>query len=306
MNGVFAEGTAGSHRWQLAVRDIAGPGYRCVPGVTLNGSDGAPVSGTAIGKPAFLEVGHAAGFAFVRLAADADLVWLDPADGVRISTTPVPVTACGQRFRLAGFAYPLSAPLRMHIEYTDRRAATLTAPLTVTDPRPNLAEPQVAGLWQTAGGQNATLASALIAAGRAVGQPWSIRMTFGLGGDCFALASGFIDNSANARPDWNLTCGPVSVPGGPDLAVALPLAAPAADGPGVGYAFSLGPGISELTARLSGGQVVMVRPVVVDGRKYAAFFVATPSRLAGVTFVTTHGRRSTSELPGYGYLQVQN
>ena len=303
--GVFAQGTAGSHRWQLAVRDIGGPGYQCVPGVTLNGADATPVTQAAIGRPAFIEVGQAAGFGFVQLAADADLVWLDPADGLRISTTPVTVTRCGQRFRLAGFAYPLTAALRMHVEYTDHRVTTLTAPLAVTDPRPTLAEPQVAGLWQVTGGQTPTLATAVLTAGRAVGEPWSIRVMFGPAGDCFALVTGYIDDSVNARPDSDLTCAPVSAPGGPDQIVALPLAATAEDGPGTGYAFSLGPGTSRLIGGLSSGHTVTVRPVVVDGREYAAFFVPATSRLTRLTFVTTHGTRSTTGLPEFGYAQFQ-
>jgi len=48
-----------------------------------------------------------------------------------------------------------------------------------------------------------------------------------------------------------------------------------------------------------------VRPVVVDGREYAAFFVPATSRLARLTFVTTHGTRSTTGLPEFGYAQFQ-
>jgi hypothetical protein len=303
--GVFAQGTAGAHRWQLAVRDIAGPGYRCVPGVTLDGSDAVPVTAAAAGRPAFIEVGHQAGYAYLQLAADADLVWLEVGDGLRISTSAVTVIACGQRLRLAGFAYPLTATVRLHVGYTDRPGSTLAEPPAVTDPRPSLAEPQVAGVWQTAGVPGATLASALLASGRAVGEPWSIRVAFGLSGDCFALSTGYIDDSANARPDSNGTCGPVSTPGGPDLIVALPLAAQADEGPGTGYGLSLSPGTSEILARLSGGRTLRVPAVVVDGREYAAFFVPSPAQLTGLTFVTANGRRSTTRLPTNGYAQVQ-
>jgi hypothetical protein len=303
--GVFAQGTAGSQRWRLAVRDIAGPGYQCVPGVTLNGADATPVTPAAIGRPAFIEVGRAAGFGFVQVPADADLVWTDPADGVRISTTPVTVTTCGQRFRLAGFAYPLTATLRVHVGYTDHPAATLSTPLAVTDPRPTLAEPEVAGIWQVTGAPAPTMATAVLTAGRAVGEPWSIRVMFGPAGDCFALVTGYIDDSVNARPDSDLTCAPVSTPGGPDQIVALPLAASAEDGPGTGYAFSLGPGTSRLIGRLSGGHTVTARPVVVDGREYAAFFVPATAQLTRLTFVTSHGTRSTTGLPEFGYVQFQ-
>lgn len=303
--GVFAEGTDGSHRWQLAVQDIAGPGYRCVPGVTLNGADADPVVATAAGSPAFIELGRDAGFAFLRLAADADQVWLDPADGVRISTTPVTVTACGQPLRLAGFAYPLTAALRMHIEYTDRPTVTLTAPSAITDPQPTFGEPEIAGLWQAMGASGPALANVVVAAGHAASEPWSVRVMFGPAGDCFMLAAGYLDDGVSSRPGWNLTCGPVSTPGGPDLVVALPLAAPAGDGPGVGYALSVEPGTTGLIARLSGGHTIQARPVVVDGRKYAAFFVPVPYQLTGLTIVTASGHRSTSDLPRYGYLQFR-
>src|SRR5438067_2034109 len=38
-DGVFASGIADGRPWRLAVQDIAGPGYRCVPAVTVNGTD---------------------------------------------------------------------------------------------------------------------------------------------------------------------------------------------------------------------------------------------------------------------------
>jgi hypothetical protein len=40
---VFATGTADGHPWQLAVQDIADPGYACLPAITINGTDADPV-----------------------------------------------------------------------------------------------------------------------------------------------------------------------------------------------------------------------------------------------------------------------
>jgi hypothetical protein len=302
-DGVFARGIASTRSWQLAVEDIAGPGYPCVPGVTLNGADADPVIPAGVGKFASTEIGTDAGFAFIQVAAGANLVWLDPVDGYQIRTTPVAVTACGQRFRLAGFAYPLTATLRLHVQYADRSVRTLAVLRSMSDPQANLAEPQVAGMWQTLGGPDPAPVNAVLATGQAVGGPWSIQVTFGQNGDCFTLASSYIDNSANARPSMNVTCGPVSTPDGPDLVMALPLTAPADNGPGIGYALSLEPGTSGLIASMTGGQQIQVHPVVVDGRQYAAFFVPAPLRLTGLTFITAHGRLSTSDLPGYGYIQ---
>ncbi|HEX8009243.1 MAG TPA: hypothetical protein VF482_22770, partial [Trebonia sp.] len=41
--GVFAEGGADGRPWQLAVQNIAAPGFGCQPGVTLNGNDADPL-----------------------------------------------------------------------------------------------------------------------------------------------------------------------------------------------------------------------------------------------------------------------
>jgi hypothetical protein len=41
--GVFARGVADGHAWRLAVQNIADPGYRCIPAITVNGTDADPV-----------------------------------------------------------------------------------------------------------------------------------------------------------------------------------------------------------------------------------------------------------------------
>src|SRR6266550_1972010 len=38
-DGVFASGTADGHPWRLAAQDIADRGYRCIPAITVNGTD---------------------------------------------------------------------------------------------------------------------------------------------------------------------------------------------------------------------------------------------------------------------------
>ncbi len=42
-SGAFAGGTADGRQWQLAVQDIADPGFRCLPGVSVNGNDADPL-----------------------------------------------------------------------------------------------------------------------------------------------------------------------------------------------------------------------------------------------------------------------
>jgi hypothetical protein len=325
-DGVFAEGLAGAHRWQLAVQNIADPGYACLPGVTVNGTDADPVSSvlhspleSAIGNPAFVSPAAlpGAGIAFVQLPSDADRLWLNPVDGLQVSTRPITVTVCGQQFYLAGFAYPLTATLRLHVDFTDRAAGAFTAPPSFSDPRPTLAEPQVAGLWQDMDSAHAQMATQVLAAGRAAGQPWSISVAFGTAGDCFTLVNGYVDEvGTNVRPDVTLTCGPMSTPHGPGLFMALPLAAPgpqspgvlaapAGQSPGTGYALSVSPDTTLLAARLSGGQTLPVFPVVVDGRAYAAFFVPAPQHLTALTWITGSDRTTANHLPEDGYIQVQ-
>src|SRR5206468_11072735 len=67
--GVFASGIADGHPWRLAVQNIADPGYRCIPAVTVNGTDADLVSPNP-GSSAAVALGPAApgiGFAFVQV-----------------------------------------------------------------------------------------------------------------------------------------------------------------------------------------------------------------------------------------------
>ncbi|HET9972396.1 MAG TPA: hypothetical protein VFQ68_29460 [Streptosporangiaceae bacterium] len=70
--GVFAGGTAGGHAWRLAVENIADPGYRCLPAITVNGPDANLVQPNPRNYAA-VALGPAApglGFAYVQLPAD--------------------------------------------------------------------------------------------------------------------------------------------------------------------------------------------------------------------------------------------
>jgi hypothetical protein len=57
---------------------------------------------------------------------------------------PVTVTACGQQFRLVGFAYPLTAALRIHLSFRDRPEGSYTVPAALSAPRASAGDPQVA------------------------------------------------------------------------------------------------------------------------------------------------------------------
>jgi hypothetical protein len=305
--GVFAHGAVNGAGWRLAVQDIADPGYQCVPGVTFDGNDADPVFAalraplaSPIGSPAFITPGSGApgaGFAFVQVPADVSQ--LSPGPGIKLA--PVAVTVCGEKFRLAGFAYPLASPLRIHASFTDRPAVSYPVPGTLSQPLPSLADPQVDGVWQATDTTHGQVAAATLAAGKAFGLPWSIRLMFGTAGDCFSLKTSYIDDSAAPKPDQIQTCGPISTPRGPDTIMALPLSFPADSGPGTGYAISIGAGPAQLTAELSDGTSRSVTPVVVDGRKYAAFFIPGPAHLTELEWDTVGYR----DVPLYGYAQFQ-
>jgi Sigma-70 region 2 len=307
----FAGGTAGGRRWQLAVQDIADPGFRCLPGVSIDGTDADPLFADShplrhspVGDPAFVTLGPVlpgVGFAFIQVPADIDWVWLDPVGGFQFGAAPVTVTACGQRFRLVGFAYPLSMALRIHASSGDRPEGSYAVPSALSAPRASPDDPQVDGLWQNLDATDAAVATGTIASGNVFGVRWSIRVTFGKAGDCFSIST----SPADGDGLWQVGCGPISTPQGPSTIVVLPLGSPHPGVVGVGYAVSVGSGIDHLTAELSDGSNESVRPMVVDGRRYAAFFTPGSLRMFWLNWIDARGRpiAGTTELPGHGYMQ---
>jgi hypothetical protein len=310
-SGVFAGGTVDGRAWQLTAQDIADPGYRCLPGVSINGQDAEPLLAdphplrqSPIGDPAFVAPGAqlpGAGFAFIQVPGDTDSLGLGPAGALQPSLAPVTVSMCGQRFRLVGFAYPLAATLRLHATFRDRPEGSYTVPAALSAPRGSPDDPQVDGVWHGPGAADGPVASGTIASGNVFGVPWSIRVTFGKAGDCFSLST----SPAVGNGLWQVGCGPVSTPAGPSTVMVLPLGASSPGVVGVGYAVSVGAGIDHLTAELSDGSNVSARPVVVDGRKYAAFFVPGRLRIFWLNWIDAKDRpiAGITGLPSYGYLQ---
>jgi hypothetical protein len=314
-SGAFAGGTADGRAWQLAVQDIADPGFRCLPGVSVNGNDADPLFAgpqplrqTPVGAPAFVTLGSelpGVGFGFIQVPADVDWLWLDPVAGLQVGAAPVPVTACGQRFRLAGFAYPLTATLRIHTSFGDRPEGSYTVPSALSAPRASLDDPQVDGVWQSLDATHGQVASGTIASGSARGEQWSIRVMFGTAGDCFSISTSPAGGGGASRPGQAAACGPISTPQGPSTIMVLPLGSSGPGGQGVGYAVSVGSGTASLSAELSDGSNVSARPLVVDGRKYAAFFVLGPLRMFWLNWVGATGRpiAGTTGLPRSGVMQ---
>ena len=313
-SGAFGGGTADGWQWQLAVQDIADPGFPCLPGVSINGNDADPLfpdldplAQSPVGDPAFLAIGPelpGVGFAFIQVPADANRIWLDPVGGFQFLAAPTMVTACGEHFRLVGFAYPLTATLRIHASFTHHAGVSYTVPAALSVPRASLEGPQVDGVWQNADPAHGQVASGIIGSGRAAGGPWAIRVTFGTAGDCFSLSTSPPAGST-VGPQWQQACGPISTPQGPSTIMVLPLRSSRPGGQGVGYAVSVGAGTARLTAELSDGSNISAQPLVVSGRKYAAFFVPGPLRIFWLNWVDAAGRpiAGTTGLPRSGFMQ---
>jgi hypothetical protein len=313
--GVFASGTADGHAWRLAVQDIADPGYRCLPAITLNGTDADPVSPDP-GSGADVVLGPAVpgvGFAFVQLPADIRRLAIDD----RELLPAVTVTACGERYRLVGFAFPLTQELGITV--ADARPswpklrinavgalpgwpARYYLPPVGTWPPATATTSQTEGLWNTVNSTRSEAASATIATGQARGQDWSIRLMFGTRGDCYE----FSGSGSLGRTQLG-ACGPVGTPDGAETIMALPLGFPNPGTGATGYAVQVSPGTVRLRATLSDGSSVLVAPRLVDGRKYAAFIVGTSLRLERLTWLNAAGKvlASTIELPRYGYVQFR-
>jgi hypothetical protein len=295
-DGVFARGAADGYTWQLGVQNIADPGRRCIPAVTINGNDADPVY-PAPGNGADVTLGPAApgiGFAFVQVPAGiAGLA----ADGHRLAA--VTATACGQHYRLTGFAYRLTSPPQItaasgHPGWPDG----LELPL-ISQPSPSA--PQTDGMWSNVGPTSADNATGEIAAGKT----WSITLAFGVSGDCYTFSS----REAADDPEMGV-CGPISTPDGPETIMALPLSLsfpPAVSAGPTGYAVRVSPATARLRATLSDGSTRLVTPRVVDGRRYAALSVGAALRLKRLTWLDAAGRAfaSTTALPRYGYRQFQ-
>lgn len=313
-DGAFASGRADGRGWRLAVQNIAYPGGGCQPAVTLNGNDAGPLFPdpariTPVGNPAFLTLGSSmpgVGFGFVQVRAGATRAWTaaGPGGAQTIALPPATVDACGETFRLIGFAYPLTATVRIH-ETSGSVNSVYNVPSVLSDPRPTLGDPLVSGVWQDLDTARASVASALLAAGTAYGQRWSVRLQFGTAGDCFSLTTTYLDDSASATPSVSGFCGPVRTPGGLATIVAMALGSLGSGDLGTGYAVSVGPDTAHLLAQLTSGRTFTVPVVTVDGRKYAAFFVPEPSRLMWLNALdsTGHEVAGLENVPFNGYTQ---
>jgi len=291
--GVIASGTADGRAWKLAVQDIADPGYRCLPAITVNGTDADPVYPNP-GNAGVVTLGSAfagTGFGFMQLPASISRITVND----RLQVPAVIVATCGYRYYVAGFTYPLGRALQVTVGHPP---AGWPSVFPITQPPPPGTTAQGDGLWINTYFVHGETASGVLASGYLSGQEWSIRVEFGPGGDCYAF---------NGNGYQMGSCGPVGTPDGAETIIALPLGFPEADTGGVGYAVQVSPATAHLRAVLSNGTSVLATPRVVDGRNYVAFVVPDPLRLSRLTWLDSRGRviATTTALPQYGYVQFQ-
>jgi hypothetical protein len=155
--GIAGSGMAGDRGWELTARDVARPGQRCTTAVLLylyGTIDGVypvsphPALRTPAGDLAFIALGaHSPGVGVALLQLDAPgAASADPGriGGFEIGVPILPVTACGQRYYLGGFAYPLAGRLDLSVAGSSAKRVHYLVPARLTRPK----EP---GVWHGTG-----------------------------------------------------------------------------------------------------------------------------------------------------------
>jgi hypothetical protein len=155
--GVAGSGAAGDRGWELTVRDVARPGQRCTTAVLLYlyGTIAGvypvsphPALRTPAGDLAFIALGaHSPGVGVALLQLDSPgAAYADPGrtGGLEIGVPILPVAACGQRYYLGGFAYPLAGRLDLSVAVSRAKPVRYLVPA-------RLSRPKVPGVWHGTG-----------------------------------------------------------------------------------------------------------------------------------------------------------
>jgi hypothetical protein len=279
-------------RWRLAAVDLADPGYRCLPGVVLDGQNGDLLQpgflpGLALGNAAFLAVNPGRpgiGFAFLQLRPDVSGVTADLGDGTRLGLRPVTVTVCGQQFRLAGFEYSPQGVTRITARSAQGRPIAYTPLADYFNPASSFQD----GTWINATwilyvqGAAGNVASGEIGSGSIGGTSWRVQVTLGPDGECFT--------SQSAPFGWGFdasVCVPV---GAPSQSVSLtPIPFPMRGAViWIWYPGTVNASTAYLLAHLSNGTTRRLVPAVVAGRRYFVLAVAEGVKLTRLTLYDTH------------------
>ena len=289
--GVFASGTAHGKPWRMAVRNIADPGTRwCLPAVMFNGRDGnvlfkTPPGALSFGNPALLpDLPGLPGFGaiFTQVAPGVTrMVATFPGDRP-VTVRPVWVSACGQRFHLAGYVQP--RPWGAGGEIATYSGHGFDGSLLLTSYPPSAAgvtktslfgRPSAPGVWSNLDKSwtdiAASQAASRIGHGTVAGQIWHIRTALGLYGQCYTGAlRGPAAHSSYGRGQSS-ECVAVAAP--PHAVALSPVAVSGATATFAGYAGLVNPRTARVVVSFSGAPNVTVRPVSIAGRAYVAFVV---------------------------------
>jgi hypothetical protein len=279
--GVFASGTADGKPWELAVRNIAAdPGtHWCLPAVMFNGRDGNVLfkigSGAQpFGNPAFLPQIPGlpgVGAVFTQVTPEVTRLVATFPGGGRLAVRPVWVSACGQRFHLAGFALAWArggiSTLATYARFGSDESLNVHFSIAGGQFLP--------GVWVnwdiTPADVAASKAATTIGRGTVDGHVWHIRTALGLYGQCYtATLRGY--SIGRLRE-----CAPVAAPPAALILHHVPVLGPRWQY--TGYAGLLSPRYKELVVSFSRAPARTVKPVNVDGRAYVAFVVPRGSRV---------------------------
>jgi hypothetical protein len=307
--GVFASGTANGKPWQLAVRNIAAdPGTRwCLPAVMFNGRYGDVLFGVrksiGPGKSGYLADIPGlpgTGAVFDELPPGATKVSATLPGGRSITAHPVAVTACGQRFRLAGFAFRNDRGNITTLSVSGPASAESTESVSASGGSPSLFGPTPPGMWANLDSSRADVAASRaensIGTGTVDGQVWHIRTSLGLFGQCYTATLRVPGHGGGQSSK----CTPVAAP--PRVAALSPVAISGSTTALPGYAGLVNPRTVKVDVALSDGIIPPARPVTVAGRTYVAFAIPPGCQVlqlklfdsAGHMFATT----TSVPLPG--------
>ena len=307
-DGVFASGTADGKRWNLAVRNIAAdPGTRwCLPAVMVNGRSGDVLfkaDGAApFGNPAFLASIPGfprVGAVFTQVGPEVTRVVATFPDGRQVSVRPVWVSACTQRFHLAGFAYA-GAP-RGPSELATYSRSGVGDSLAVTSASLSSGGPAGPTPWANLDISRVDIAISKltnpIGTGRVAGMTWHVSTSLGLFGQCYTVT---LRDSLRGGRGKSQECTPVAAPPRVIALAAMPFLGAAKELHG--YAGLVNPRAAKVVVSINNGTSLTLQPVNVAGRAYLAFAVppGCQADLLALYDSAGHMFASTTTLPRAG------
>jgi len=303
--GVFASGTADGKPWRMAVRNIAAdPGTQwCLPAVMFNGHYGDVLFGTGPGAPSFGNPGFlpsipafpGVGAVFTQVTPEVTRLVVTFPGGHRLAVRPVQVSACGQRFRLAGFAFAHSGRGRSTLATYAKSGFDESLDVNFRIAAQHVPN----GIWANWNPSRADVAASggtgSIGQGKVAGQSWHIQTALGLFGQCYTAEVRGPKRGTNYGHGHSSECVPVAAP--PRTVSLSWVSVPSARAAFTGYAGLVNPRARELVASFDNGTTTIVHPVNVAGRAYVAFVDPPGCQLIQLRLKFAHDATTITTLP---------